>query len=66
MIHLVRHVLFENNSKLEESIETSTISGPNPFSTESLIHCLLSTPSLSTEPKESERRKIRQMFEQNN
>uniref|UniRef100_A0A914Y2X5 Ras-GEF domain-containing protein n=1 Tax=Panagrolaimus superbus TaxID=310955 RepID=A0A914Y2X5_9BILA len=66
MILLARHIIFENNGKLEDSIENSKMSGPNPFSTESLIHCLLATPSLSTEPKESERRKIRQMFEQNN
>uniref|UniRef100_A0AC34FPW2 Ras-GEF domain-containing protein n=1 Tax=Panagrolaimus sp. ES5 TaxID=591445 RepID=A0AC34FPW2_9BILA len=66
MILLARHIIFENNGKLEDSIEASKMSGPNPFSTESLIHCLLATPSLSTEPKESERRKIRQMFEQNN
>ncbi|KAE9547523.1 hypothetical protein FO519_009264, partial [Halicephalobus sp. NKZ332] len=64
LILLARHVLFENDEKVEnglQGIQTTSI-GNNPLSTESLIHCLLET-SVVAEPKESEKRKIRQLFE---
>uniref|UniRef100_A0A7E4VMK7 SH2 domain-containing protein n=1 Tax=Panagrellus redivivus TaxID=6233 RepID=A0A7E4VMK7_PANRE len=71
MIHLSRHVLFENASKLDGNLKTmEQAASPlgaaiNPLSTESLVHCLLLTSTVGNDFKDLERRKIRQLYEQN-